>query len=77
MTCLACMGTSVDGLAFVPIRTVISGLSIRSPTIWQSEMLPKWTLGTNFANQGAGCKAQSSAKETFGKLVVFLWLCGL
>lgn len=58
----------------VPIRTVISGPSIRSPTVWRSEMLPKWTLAANFANQGAECKEQSSARESVGERMVFLWL---
>ncbi len=74
MTCLAGMGTSVDGLMCVPIITVISGPSIRSPAVWQNEMLPKWTLCANFANQGTECKEQSSAQESVGELLVFSWL---
>lgn len=74
VTCLAGKGTSVVGLVCVPIRTVISGPSIRSTAAGRSEMLPKWTLAANFANQGSKCKEQSSARESVGKLLIFLWL---
>jgi len=69
---LAGMGTSAEGLVCAPI----SRPSIRSPAVWRSEMLPKWTLAANFANQGTECKEQSSARESVGKLFLFSWLRG-
>lgn len=68
------METPVDGLVCVSIRIVISGPSIRTPAVWQSEILRKWTLGTYFANQGTECTEQSSVQERVGKLLVFFWL---
>lgn len=53
------MGTSGDRLVIMPIRSVISAPSIRSPSIWQREILPNLTVSATFVNEGSDCEGNS------------------